>query len=60
MDERTSLSRRRLLHSLAGAGVIAAADLAWWDEPLISARARRGPPSRSAFNGAFPSPRASR
>ena len=34
MDERTSLSRRKLLHTLAGTGVIAAADLAWWDAPL--------------------------
>src|SRR2546430_17487187 len=38
MDERTSLSRRKLLHTLAGAGVIAAADLAWWDDPLIAPR----------------------
>jgi multiple sugar transport system substrate-binding protein len=38
MDERTSLSRRKLLHTLTGAGVIAAADLAWWDAPLIGAR----------------------
>src|SRR5262245_9160028 len=36
MDDRTSLSRRRLLHYLAATGVIAAADLAWWDEPLIA------------------------
>src|SRR3981081_3490416 len=38
MDERTSLSRRKLLHALAGTGVIAAADLAWWDAPFIGAR----------------------
>jgi len=38
MDDRTLLSRRRLLHYLAATGVIAAADLAWWDEPLISPR----------------------
>jgi hypothetical protein len=38
MDERTSLSRRKLLHTLAGTGVIAAADLAWWDEPFIAPR----------------------
>jgi multiple sugar transport system substrate-binding protein len=35
MDDRTLLSRRKLLHYLAATGVIAAADLAWWDEPLI-------------------------
>src|SRR4051794_35798966 len=35
MDERTALSRRKLLHTLAASGVIAAADLAWWEEPLI-------------------------
>ena len=38
MDERTSLSRRKLLHTLAGAGVIAASDLAWWDAPYIGPR----------------------
>jgi multiple sugar transport system substrate-binding protein len=38
MDERTSLSRRKLLHTLTGAGVIAATDLAWWDAPFIGAR----------------------
>src|SRR5258707_9947779 len=36
MDERTSLSRRKLLYTLAGTGVIAAADLAWWDAPFIA------------------------
>ena len=38
MDERGSLSRRKLLHALGATGVIAAADLAWWDEPLIFPR----------------------
>src|SRR2546421_264684 len=38
MDDRATLSRRKLLHYLAATGVIAAADLAWWDEPLISPR----------------------
>jgi ABC-type glycerol-3-phosphate transport system substrate-binding protein len=38
MDERTSLSRRKLLYTLAGTGVIAAADLAWWDAPFIAPR----------------------
>src|SRR5258705_3797774 len=38
MDERTSLSRRKLLHTLAGTGVIAASDLAWWDAPYIGPR----------------------
>jgi multiple sugar transport system substrate-binding protein len=32
------LSRRKLLHALAGSGAIAAADLAWWDAPFISPR----------------------
>jgi ABC-type glycerol-3-phosphate transport system substrate-binding protein len=36
MDERTALSRRKLLHTLAASGVIAAADLAWWEEPLLA------------------------
>jgi multiple sugar transport system substrate-binding protein len=38
MDERLLLSRRKLLHTLAGTGVIAAADLAWWDAPFIAPR----------------------
>ena len=38
MDERIWLSRRKLLHALTGAGVIAAADLAWWDAPFIAPR----------------------
>jgi len=38
MDGHTSQSRRKLLHALTGAGIIAAADLAWWDAPLISPR----------------------
>jgi len=38
MDERTSLSRRRLLHTLTATGVIAVADLAWWEEPFLAPR----------------------
>jgi len=38
MDERQSLSRRKLLHALAATGVIAAADLAWWDDPFVAPR----------------------
>jgi len=38
MDERGSLSRRKLLHTLAGTGVIAAADLGWWDVPFVTPR----------------------
>src|SRR4029078_3127049 len=38
MDEGPPLSRRKLLHTLAGAGVIAATDLAWWDAPYIGPR----------------------
>ena len=59
MDERTSLSRRKLLHTLAGTGVIAAADLAWWDAPYVGPR-KRGAPNRCGFSGAFRSRRGSR
>ncbi len=38
MNERWLLSRRKFLHALAGSGVIAAADLAWWDAPFIAPR----------------------
>jgi multiple sugar transport system substrate-binding protein len=38
MDEHWSLSRRKLLHTLAGTGVIAAAELDWWDAPFIAPR----------------------
>ena len=46
MDDRTTLSRRRLLHYLAATGVIAAADLAWWDEPLIAPKKAWGAAAR--------------
>jgi multiple sugar transport system substrate-binding protein len=38
MDERQLLSRRKLLRALAGTGVIAVADLAWWDDPFVAPR----------------------
>ena len=38
MDGRSLLSRRKLLHALVGTGVIAAADLGWWDAPYIRPR----------------------
>src|SRR5258706_9836872 len=38
MDERPSLFRRKFLPTLAGTGVIAAADLAWWDAPYVGPR----------------------
>src|SRR4029079_8331819 len=38
MTERALLSRRKLLHALAGAGVITAADLRWWEAPFIAPR----------------------
>src|SRR5215831_17486875 len=38
MDEHGTLSRRKLLHGLAGAGVVAAADLGWWEAPFIAPR----------------------
>jgi multiple sugar transport system substrate-binding protein len=38
MDDRRRLSRRRFLQTLAASGALAAADLAWWDEPFIRPR----------------------
>jgi multiple sugar transport system substrate-binding protein len=38
MDERWLLSRRKFLHTLAGSGVIAGGDLAWWEAPLLAPR----------------------
>jgi multiple sugar transport system substrate-binding protein len=38
MNDRWTQSRRKFLHTLAGTGVIAAADLAWWDAPFIVPR----------------------
>jgi multiple sugar transport system substrate-binding protein len=38
MDARQLLSRRKLLHALAGTGVIAVTDLAWWDDPFVAPR----------------------
>ena len=38
MDDRLRPSRRRFLQTLAATGGIAAADLAWWEEPLVTPR----------------------
>ena len=38
MNTEWCLSRRQLLKTMAATGAIAAADLGWWDEPLISPR----------------------
>jgi len=38
MDDRLRLSRGRFLQTLAVTGGIAAADLAWWEEPLVTPR----------------------
>jgi hypothetical protein len=35
MDERRLLSRRQLLKTMAATGAVAAADLTWWEEPLL-------------------------
>ena len=38
MNDRWLLSRRHVLRTLAASGAIAAADLAWWEEPLMRPR----------------------
>jgi multiple sugar transport system substrate-binding protein len=38
MNDQWLLPRRKLLHTLAATGVIAAADLKWWEAPFISPR----------------------
>src|SRR5207247_9048490 len=51
MDDRWALSRRQLLRTMAGAGVVAAADLAWWEEPLVRpGRAWGAQPVRFQFS----------
>ena len=42
MDDRWCVSRRRFLHTLAASGVIAAADLPWWEEPFLASRRAYG------------------
>jgi multiple sugar transport system substrate-binding protein len=42
MDERWRLSRRQFLRTLAASGAIAAGDLPWWEEPLLSTRKAYG------------------
>jgi multiple sugar transport system substrate-binding protein len=41
-SEQWRLSRRQFLRTLAASGAIAAADLAWWEEPLLSTRKAYG------------------
>jgi multiple sugar transport system substrate-binding protein len=41
-DDRWRLSRRQFLRTLAASGAIVAADLAWWEEPLLSTRKAYG------------------
>ncbi len=51
MDDRWALSRRQLLQTMAAAGVVAAADLAWWEEPLVRpGRAWGAQPVRFQFS----------
>src|SRR5262249_16044701 len=38
MQTEWRLSRRQLLKTMAATGAIAAADLGWWEEPLVSPR----------------------
>lgn len=38
MSDRWRLSRRDILKGMAAAGALTAADLAWWEEPLVSPR----------------------
>jgi len=38
MNERRILSRRALLKTMAAAGTLTAADLKWWEEPLLRPR----------------------
>jgi multiple sugar transport system substrate-binding protein len=42
MDDRWCSSRRRFLQTLAASGVIAAADLPWWEEPFLTSRRADG------------------
>jgi multiple sugar transport system substrate-binding protein len=41
-DQTRRLSRRHFLRTLAASGAIAASDLAWWEEPLLSTRKAYG------------------
>ncbi len=51
MDDRWAPSRRQLLQTMAAAGVVAAADLAWWEEPLVRpGRAWGAQPVRFQFS----------
>ena len=38
MDDSRRLSRRRFLQTAAASGLIAATDLAWWEDPFLSPR----------------------
>ena len=57
MDDRRRLSRRRFLQTLAASGAIAAADLAWWDEPLAVAPRRAWGAAPVRFQFSVPEPK---
>lgn len=42
MDDSRRLSRRRFLQTAAASGLIAATDLAWWEDPFLSPRKAYG------------------
>jgi multiple sugar transport system substrate-binding protein len=56
MRGRRGFSRRDLLRGLAGAGVITAADLLWWDEPFGWPRKARAAASPVRFQLSVPEP----
>ena len=55
-DDAYYASRRQFLRTLAASGAIAAADLAWWEDPFLGPRRARAAASTVRFQFSVPEP----
>ena len=55
-DDAYYASRRQFLQTLAATGAIAAADLAWWEDPFLGPRRARAAATTVRFQFSVPEP----